>query len=97
MPLYLGIKAVIAKSFARIHKENLINNGILPLTFENEEDYNRIDILDELFIKNILTQIDENKIIVRNISKDAEYIMLLDVTERQRNILKAGGLLNYMK
>ena len=97
VPLYLGIKAVIAKSFARIHKENLINNGILPLTFENEEDYNRIDILDELFIKNILTQIDENKIIVRNISKDAEYIMLLDVTERQRNILKAGGLLNYMK
>ncbi|GFN34753.1 aconitate hydratase [Tepidimicrobium xylanilyticum] len=97
VPLYLGIKAVIAKSFARIHRQNLINNGILPLIFEEEEDYGRIDVLDELLIKKVLTQMKGNKIIVKNISKDEEYVLLLDVTERQRNILKSGGLLNYIK
>lgn len=97
VPLYLGIKAVIAKSFARIHKQNLINNGILPLTFSKEDDYNFIDPYDELIIEDILTQIDGDKIKVKNTSKDEEYILVLDVTDRQRNILKFGGLLNYIK
>lgn len=96
MPLYLGIKAVIAKSFARIHKQNLINNGILPLIFQNEMDFDSIDIYDELAIENILIQIEEDKIAVKNITKDEEYTLVLDITERQRNILRAGGLLNSM-
>ena len=97
VPLYLRIQAVIAKSFARIHKQNLINNGILPLTFIKEEDYDHIDIYDELTIKNILTQVDKDTIIVKNITKNKEYSLALDVTNRQREILKAGGLLNYVK
>ncbi|SHD77488.1 aconitate hydratase [Schnuerera ultunensis] len=96
VPLYLGIKAVIAKSFARIHKQNLINNGILPLIFQNEMDFDSIDIYDELAIENILIQIEEDKIAVKNITKDEEYTLVLDITERQRNILRAGGLLNSM-
>lgn len=94
VPLYLGIQAVIAKSFARIHKQNLINNGILPLTFENQDDYNNIDILDELVIDNISDQINESRIIVKNKTKNEEYKLSLDITERQRDMLKAGGLLN---
>lgn len=97
VPLYLGIKAVLAKSFARIHKQNLINNGILPLTFSKEEDYDRIDPYDELIIENVLTQLDKDTIMVKNITKNEDYILLLDITERQRNILKSGGLLNYVK
>jgi len=97
VPLYLGVKAVIAKSFARIHKQNLINNGILPLIFSIEEDYDHIDIYDELIIENTLMQMDIEKIIVKNITKSEEYTLILDVTDRQRNILKSGGLLNYMK
>jgi aconitate hydratase len=97
VPLYLGIKAVLAKSFSRIHKQNLINNGILPLTFKNELDYENIDLLDELRIENILNQIDKGIIIVNNIAKSSRYEMLLDVTERQKKILKAGGLLNLIK
>ena len=97
VPLYLGIKAIMAKSFARIHKQNLINNGILPLVFNDEDDFNHIDMLDELAIENILDQIDGNTIIVKNKTKKEEYSLSLDVTERQRKILKAGGLLNLIK
>lgn len=94
VPVYLGIRAVIAKSFARIHKQNLINNGILPLVFENIEDFNDIDMLDELVIENISNQINGNNIIIRNKTKNQEYNLSLDITERQRDMLKAGGLLN---
>lgn len=97
VPLYLGIKAIIAKSFARIHKQNLINNGILSLVFNNEDDFNCINGLDDLIIDNILEQIEEDKVIIKNITKGEEYILDLDITERQREILKAGGLLNMIK
>jgi aconitate hydratase len=94
VPLYLGIRAVLAKSFARIHKQNLINNGILPLVFEKESDFDDIDILDELFILDMLNQINKDMIIVNNKTKNKEYKLKLDITERQRDMLKAGGLLN---
>lgn len=94
VPVYLGIKSIIAKSFARIHKQNLINNGIIPLVFENEDDFNNIDMLDELAIENMLEQINEDKIIVNNRTKSKAYKLILDITERQRDMLKAGGLLN---
>lgn len=97
VPLYLGIKAVIAKSFARIHKQNLINNGILPLIFYNEDDFNRIDILDELAIEDVSKQIEEDRILIENKTKNEEYELFLDITERQRKILKVGGLLNLIK
>lgn len=96
-PLYLGIKAVIAKSFARIHKQNLINNGILPLVFQNEKEYEDIYVLDELIIENILEQINGDTITIKNKTKGKEYKLLLEVEERQREMLEAGGLLNLIK
>ncbi len=94
VPLYLGVKAVLAKSFARIHKQNLINNGILPLVFTNESDFDKIELLDELSILNILNQINNEEIIVNNETKNEKYKLKLEVRERQREMLKAGGLLN---
>ena len=96
-PLYLGVKAVFAKSFARIHKANLINNGIITLVFENLEDYDKINVMDELEIKDALTQIDNNIVIVANKTKDEEYRMIFDATDRQRNMIRYGGLLNLVK
>lgn len=96
-PLYLGVKAVIAKSFARIHKQNLINNGIFPLVFQSEKDYENIDVLDELIIENILEQINGDTITIKNKTKGKEYKLLLKIEERQREILEAGGLLNLIK
>lgn len=96
-PLYLGIRVVIAKSFARIHKQNLINNGILPLVFENERDFDCIDLLDELVVEKASHQIEGNKVTIKNRTKKEEYSLLLDITERQRDMLVAGGLLNLMK
>ncbi len=97
-PLYLGVKAVITKSFARIHMANLVNAGILPLTFENETDYDKIAQEDELFIENVSEQIKTGDIIkVKNITKNFEFNTILSVSERQKEMLYAGGLLNYTK
>ena len=97
-PLYLGIKAVIVKSFARIHMANLINSGILPLVLENEADYDNIDMMDELAIDNVRTQLSEgNKIIVKNITKNIEIPTIINVSDRQKDMLLAGGLLNYTR
>ncbi|MBZ2174544.1 aconitate hydratase [Schnuerera sp. xch1] len=97
VPLYLGIKAVIAKSFARIHKQNLINNGIVPLEFHDMDDYNNIDVFDELILEDIPTQIEMDTVILKNKTKNQEYKLVLDITNRQRNMIKAGGLLNLIK
>ena len=97
-PLYLGIKAVLAKSFARIHMANLINSGILPLVFENEADYDTIDLMDELTIENAEKQIAAGeKIVVKNLTKNKEYTTILTVSERQKEMLYAGGLINFIK
>lgn len=96
-PLYLGIKAVLAKSFARIHRANLINNGIIPLVFENENDYDKIDVMDELVIEDTLEQIKNDVVTVKNKNKNEQYKMLFSVTDRQRDMIKFGGLLNMMK
>jgi len=97
-PLYLGIKAVIVKSFARIHMANLINSGILPLVLENEADYDNIDMMDELAIDNVRTQLSEgNRIIVKNITKNIEIPTIINVSDRQKDMLLAGGLLNYTR
>ncbi|NLB32760.1 MAG: aconitate hydratase, partial [Tissierellia bacterium] len=95
-PLYLGIKAVLAKSFARIHKSYLVNNGILPLTFVNEEDYKEIDMMDEIVINNLLSQIENNIVMVENRTRNKTYKTHLMLSSRAIEILKAGGLLNYM-
>ena len=96
-PLYLGVKGVIAKSFARIHKANLINNGIVPMTFENEADYDIIDKFDDLEIDNVLDGIENGILVVKNVSKDKTFTVKLDLAERDKAILRAGGTLNYAK
>ena len=99
VPLYLGIRAVIAKSFARIHQANLINNGILPLTFANEADYADIDQMDELSLPNVRAAITAGKecLTLRNETKGHDYAVLLPLTSRQRGMILAGGLLNYTR
>ena len=99
VPLYLGIRAVIAKSFARIHQANLINNGILPMTFENEADYDRIDMADVLTLPGVRALVEEGseKFILRNETKNEEYTVLLPLTERQKGCILCGGLLNFTR
>ena len=97
-PLYLGVKAVITKSFARIHMANLINAGIVPMTFEDECDYDRIDEKDMLRIDNIKAQIASGDIIrVTDITKGFDFDCRVSFSERQKQMLYAGGLLNYTK
>ena len=97
VPLYLGIKAVLAKSFARIHRANLINNGILPLTFINEDDYEDIDTLDDLILVDSFEGIKNGVITVENKSKNKRYTLKLLLTNREREIISKGGLLNLTK
>ncbi|MDD3214939.1 MAG: aconitate hydratase, partial [Eubacteriales bacterium] len=98
-PLYLKIRGVIAKSFARIHVANLINNGILPLTFENEADYDRFDLEDELELPGVRALIESGVevIPVRNVTKGFTVNTLLPLSERQRKMLLAGGLINMIR
>ncbi|MCK4241690.1 MAG: aconitate hydratase [Candidatus Atribacteria bacterium] len=97
VPLYLGIKAVLAKSFARIHKANLINSGIIPLVFKKSEDYDDVEEGDELFIENVPSQVKKGLVKVKNMTKNREYEMLLNITVRQKEIIVQGGLLNLVK
>ncbi len=97
-PLYLGVKAIICKSFARIHRQNLINNGILPLCFVNEADYDKIDRDDVLELPSIKNAIENGtKITVKNITKGTEYEVTCELSERGKGMMLAGGLLNYTK
>ena len=97
-PLYLGVKAVIAKSFARIHMANLINSGILPLVFVNEADYDTIDQGDVLRIADVRGSVDGKDVFtVENETKGTSFEVRLEASERLRKILLAGGLLNYTK
>ena len=95
-PLYLGIKGVLAKSFARIHKSNLINNGILPLTFVEEKDYDLVGQMDELVIPDLHAQLEGETIKVQNKTKGTEFLMTLTLSDREREVMMAGGLLNLM-
>ena len=98
VPLYLGIKAVITKSFARIHCANLINAGILPLNFENEADYDKISQGDELNLPNIKEEIEAGKsVVLKNLTTGESYELKYDLSKRQKDIILAGGLLNYTR
>ena len=98
VPLYLGVKAVITKSFARIHKANLVNAGIIPLNFKDASDYDKIDTNDELLLPNIKSELSENSdITLVNKTKNEEYKLICDVSERQKDILSAGSLLDFTK
>ncbi|HHX77537.1 MAG TPA: aconitate hydratase [Firmicutes bacterium] len=96
-PMYLGVKAVIAKSLERIHKANLVNFGIIPLTFKDGKDYDSISQDDELAIENIHNSLQEGKpVTVRNKTKGTEFQVVYDLSEREKKVLLAGGTLNLM-
>ncbi len=97
-PLYLGVKAIICKSFARIHRQNLINNGILPLEFVNEADYEKIAQGDSLVIANIRSIVENGgTITVENKTKGESYEVKCELSERGKGMILAGGLLNMTK
>ena len=97
VPLYLGVRAVIAKSFARIHAANLINAGIMPLTFKNPADYDTLNQDDILEISGVYAGMDSGEMTLINKNSGAAITLCADFTERQKAILKAGGLLAYTK
>ena len=97
VPLYLGVRAVIAKSFARIHAANLINAGIMPLTFNNPDDYDKLSQDDKLELIGVFDGIDSGKIKLINKTTGEEISLACSFTERQKAILKAGGLLPYTR
>ena len=97
VPMYLGIRCVIAKSFARIHVANLINAGILPLTFENPEDYDQLNQDTVLQLNDIFSGMDSGRITITDKNSGSSFNAVCSFTDRQKAILKAGGLLNYTK
>ncbi|MBR5229976.1 MAG: aconitate hydratase, partial [Firmicutes bacterium] len=96
VPLYLGVRAVIAKSFARIHVANLINAGIMPLTFDNPDDYDKLDQGAMLTLENIYEGMDSGKLVLKDEKSGTDVILNCSFTDRQKAILKAGGLLKYV-
>lgn len=96
-PMYLGVKCVIAKSIARIHKGNLVNHGIIPMIFANPDDYDKIDLFDELSIENLLEQIPTRKVVVRDTTKDFSFEVNLDLTDNEVEVVLCGGQLRYLK
>ncbi len=98
VPLYLGVKAVLVKSFARIHCANLANAGILPLVFKNEADYDTIDQMDDLELPDIRKSIEAGgEVIVRDLTKGIDIQAEAILSQRQREMILAGGLLNYTR
>jgi len=96
-PMFLGVKGVIAKSFARIHHGNLVNFGLLPMVFTDETDYDRIDPGDALTVDEAVAGVKKQSLIVRNVTKGFEFTVKLNLTDRQKELLIAGGLLPYTR
>ena len=97
VPMYLGIRCVIAKSFARIHAANLINTGILPLTFEDPSDYDELEQGNIISLTQISAGMEYGKVLLKNETTGKDCFLRCELTERQRAIVMAGGLLNYTK
>jgi aconitate hydratase len=96
-PMYLGVKAVIAKSIARIHKGNLINHGIIPMIFMNPTDYDGLDLEDELEIENLLEQIPTRTITIKNKTRHFLFDVKLEITDNEMEVVLNGGQLTYLK
>ncbi len=97
VPLYLGVKAVIAKSFARIHAANLINAGIIPFTFKNSDDYDKLTQGDKLEISSLFKALESGNAELKNITTGDTYFLSCEFSDRQQKMLLAGGLLKYTK
>ena len=97
-PLYLGVKAVVVKSFARIHRSNLINAGIVPFVFENESDYEKISQGDDLVVENLISAIKgDGRAVIKDKTNGEEIPVVCELSERTKSIILAGGLLSYTR
>lgn len=97
-PMYLGLQAVIVKSFARIHRANLVNFGILPLLFKSEADYDKIDKGDRLAVKNVIEGLRSAQVfVVENLTKSYSFEAISDLNDRERELIIKGGLLSYVR
>ncbi|PJI08522.1 MULTISPECIES: aconitate hydratase [Clostridium] len=96
-PMYLGVKAILAKSFARIHHDNLINYGILPLRFKDKADYDKINQGDVLVIENVIDQVNKGEFIVMDKTQGFEIKAFVTFSDRQKEVMISGGQLNYVK
>jgi aconitate hydratase len=96
-PMYMGVKGVIAKSFARIHKANLVNFGLLPLELADPADYDRIEPGDVVTVEGVHAGIDNGKLTARNVTKGFDFETRMDLTPREKNLLKAGGVLPFTR
>ena len=96
-PMYLGVKAVIAKSIARIHKGNLVNHGVIPMLFEDPADYDRLDQNDELEFTDLLDQIPTRSILIKDKTKDFTFRARLDLTDNEITVVLSGGQLSFLK
>lgn len=96
-PMYLGVKIVIAKSIARIHKGNLVNHGIIPMVFENPEDYDKVELYDELEIENLRDQMRTREITVKNKTQNIAFQAKLELSDSELDVILCGGQLWYLK
>lgn len=96
-PMYLGVKCVIAKSIARIHRGNLINHGIVPMYFENNEDYDRLSQGDQLEIRGFTEQIPDRRVLISDVTAGFSFYAKLDLTDAEMKVVLAGGQLRYLK
>lgn len=96
-PMYLGVKAVIAKSMARIHKGNLVNHGIIPMIFEDPADYDKIDQMDELEIDGLRDQIAERRVVIKDNTKGLTFAARLELSDSELEVILCGGQLRYLK
>jgi aconitate hydratase len=96
-PMYLGVKGVIAKSFARIHKANLINFGIIPFEFHNDSDFELLTQGTPITIENVVSSLKNGNKMIEAIADKNKITLKVDLTPRQREVLIAGGLLNYIR
>ncbi|MCD8330310.1 MAG: aconitate hydratase, partial [Lachnospiraceae bacterium] len=96
-PMYLGVKCVIAKSIARIHKGNLVNHGIIPMLFEDSAAYDTIDQMDVLEIEHLTEQIPTRRVAVRNVTKGKMFYVTLDLSENEIDVVLSGGQLRYLR
>lgn len=96
-PMYLGVRAVIAKSIARIHKGNLVNHGIIPMIFEDPEDYDRLELGDELEIKDLIDQMQTKIVRIHNLTKQKTFRVRLELSDNELSVISCGGQLRYLK
>lgn len=96
-PMYLGVKAVVAKSMARIHKGNLVNHGIIPMLFADPADYDRIDQMDDLEIDGLRDQIAERRVLIKDRTRGFSFEVVLDLSDSELEVILCGGQLRYLK